>query len=126
MKRLTGKVGRHGSPHVISCLAGIHERFSIRVLSLSLLVRIPLSKVFYCFLEVGCHECKLTFAKVGGKGCELTSLDGDTYVDFLGEYSAGLFGHSNERISAAVADAMNKGWNFGGLNTYERELAQKV
>jgi glutamate-1-semialdehyde 2,1-aminomutase len=56
----------------------------------------------------------------------LTSLDGDVYVDFLGEYTAGIYGHSNEKIAAAVAEAMLKGWNYGGPNPYERELARKV
>ncbi|KAL2072921.1 hypothetical protein VTL71DRAFT_10245 [Oculimacula yallundae] len=66
----------------------------------------------------------ITFAS--GKGPELTSIDGKVYVDFLGEYTAGIYGHSNEKIASAVAEAMSKGWNFGGPNTYERELARKV
>lgn len=61
-----------------------------------------------------------------GKGAELTSLDGKLYVDFLGEYTAGIFGHSNPKIKEAVDEAMGKGWNFGGPNVYERELARKV
>jgi glutamate-1-semialdehyde 2,1-aminomutase len=56
----------------------------------------------------------------------LTSLDGDTYVDFLGEFTAGIYGHSNELIAMAVSEAMKKGWNYGGPNQYERELARKV
>jgi glutamate-1-semialdehyde 2,1-aminomutase len=63
---------------------------------------------------------------VKGKGCELTSLDGDVYVDFLGEFTAGIYGHSNEAIASAVSVAMEDGWNFGGPNQYERELARKV
>lgn len=63
---------------------------------------------------------------VKGSGCELTSLDGDVYIDFLGEYTAGIYGHSNSDIELAVSSAMSKGWNFGGPNQYERELAQKV
>ncbi|PVH75869.1 putative acetylornithine aminotransferase [Cadophora sp. DSE1049] len=66
----------------------------------------------------------ITFSS--GKGVELTSLDGKVYVDFLGEYTAGIFGHSNEKIASAVAEAMSKGWNYGGPNVYERELARKV
>lgn len=66
----------------------------------------------------------LTFAN--GKGCELTTLDGDVYIDFLGEYTAGIYGHSNEIIASAVSEAMKNGWNFGGPNQYERELASKV
>ncbi|KAH7357283.1 putative acetylornithine aminotransferase [Rhexocercosporidium sp. MPI-PUGE-AT-0058] len=61
-----------------------------------------------------------------GKGAELTSIDGKLYVDFLGEYTAGIYGHSNEKIASAVAEAMSKGWNYGGPNMYERELARKV
>ena len=68
----------------------------------------------------------MLLCEVRGQGCELTSLDGNVYVDFLGEYSAGIYGHSNEAIAEAVADAMRKGWNFGGPNPYERELAKKV
>jgi len=34
-------------------------------------------------------------------GNAVTSVDGHTYIDFLGEYSAGLFGHSNSLIADA-------------------------
>ncbi|KAG4435966.1 hypothetical protein IFR05_008547 [Cadophora sp. M221] len=61
-----------------------------------------------------------------GKGAELTSIDGKVHVDFLGEYTAGIYGHSNEKIASAVAEAMSKGWNYGGPNLYERELARMV
>ncbi len=56
----------------------------------------------------------------------MTSLDGDVYVDFLGEFTAGIYGHSNQEIKEAVSEAMGKGWNLGGPNPYERELARKV
>jgi glutamate-1-semialdehyde 2,1-aminomutase len=56
----------------------------------------------------------------------LTSLDGDVYVDFLGEYTAGIYGHSNRVIASAISEAIQKGWNYGGPNLYERELARKV
>jgi glutamate-1-semialdehyde 2,1-aminomutase len=63
---------------------------------------------------------------VKGRGPELTTIDGDVYVDFLGEFTAGVYGHSNEAIAAAVSKAMKDGWNFGGPNLFERELARKV
>lgn len=59
-------------------------------------------------------------------GCELTSADGDVYIDFLGEYTAGIYGHSNPAISEAISEALKDGWNFGGPNAYERKLAKKV
>src|SRR5690242_15128517 len=36
------------------------------------------------------------------QGCRVTSLDGRCYVDFLGEYTAGLYGHSNPVLCQAV------------------------
>lgn len=47
-------------------------------------------------------------------------------MDFLGDHSAGLFGRSNQIIAEAIGEAMTKGWNFGGPNSYERKLASKV
>ncbi|KAF9885316.1 hypothetical protein FE257_013033 [Aspergillus nanangensis] len=66
----------------------------------------------------------ITFAS--GEKARLTSVDGHTYVDFLGEYSAGIFGHSNPRIREAVHDALDKGWNYGGQTTMEKILAKMV
>ena len=58
-----------------------------------------------------------------GEGAELTDLDGHRYVDFVGEFSAGLFGHSDEIIKAAIIDAVGKGIVMGSPTLYERELA---
>ena len=60
---------------------------------------------------------------VSGDGAELTDLDGHRYVDFVGEYSAGLFGHSDPRIKAAVNAALDTGIAMGAPTNYERELA---
>lgn len=66
----------------------------------------------------------ITFAS--GNGCTLTSLDGHTYIDFLGEYTAGIYGHNNATIRAAIDEALTRGWSLGGNNTYEKELAKLV
>ena len=66
----------------------------------------------------------MTFAS--GNGCTLTSLDGHTYTDFLGEYTAGIYGHNNATIRAAIDEALTRGWSLGGNNTYEKELANLV
>ena len=60
---------------------------------------------------------------VAGEGAELVDLDGHRYVDFVGEYSAGLFGHSDEIIKAAVHGALDTGIAMGAPTAYERELA---
>lgn len=66
----------------------------------------------------------LTFAS--GADATLASVDNDTYTDFLGEYSAGIFGHSNARIAEAIKEALSRGWNYGAPCTYEKVLAEKV
>jgi glutamate-1-semialdehyde 2,1-aminomutase len=59
-----------------------------------------------------------------GKGAQLTDLDGHSYIDFLGEYTAGLFGHSHPDIRAAVLEALDQGIDLGGPNRWEAELAR--
>ena len=40
---------------------------------------------------------------VRGKGSRLWDADGHEYVDFLSEFTAGLFGHSHPAIRKAIA-----------------------
>ena len=61
-----------------------------------------------------------------GAGARLWDLDGHEYLDFLGEYTAGLYGHSNPVIAAAVEAALRSGIVLGGPNAYEVELARLV
>jgi glutamate-1-semialdehyde 2,1-aminomutase len=66
----------------------------------------------------------LVFAR--GDGNRLTDVDGLEYLDLLGEYSAGLYGHSNPIIQAAIKQALDDGTVFGGPNQYETELAKAI
>ena len=56
-------------------------------------------------------------------GCRLTDLDGHTYVDLLGDYTAGLYGHNNPVIRKAVDAALDGGWNLGAHSEHEARLA---
>lgn len=60
------------------------------------------------------------------QGAYLWDIDGHRYVDFLGDYSAGLYGHSNPVILAAVRDALGKGLNFGAPNEVEAALSALI
>ena len=64
----------------------------------------------------------LTMAR--GEGCRLWDADGHEYVDMLGEYTAGLYGHSNPVIRAAIDTALDGGWNLGGHGVMEARLAR--
>ena len=61
-----------------------------------------------------------------GWGCELEDVDGHVYVDLLGEYTAGIYGHSEPAIRAAIERALADGISFGAGNTYEARLAAEV
>ena len=72
------------------------------------------------------HSSPFPLTFKSGSGAILTSLDGHTYTDFLGEYTAGIYGHDNNRIRAAVTEALSNGVNLGGNNVYEKQLAKVV
>ena len=60
----------------------------------------------------------------GGHSCYLTSLDGDEYLDFVSEYTAGMFGHSHPDIIAAINTVTTQGFTLGGVTEKEGELAR--
>lgn len=62
----------------------------------------------------------------GGDGATVTDLDGHRYVNLLGEYTAGVFGHSHPAIRSAVNKALVDGVNLGAHNRYEVEFARLV
>ena len=61
-----------------------------------------------------------------GVDTHLYSLDNDCYLDFLGEYSAGLYGHSNSKILNAIKGAVDSGLVLGAPNKWEGLLAEEL
>lgn len=66
----------------------------------------------------------LGFAK--GEGARLTDVDGHEYIDLLGEYTAGIAGHSHPAIRRAVTRALDGGISLGGHNTLEPRFSALV
>ena len=60
------------------------------------------------------------------EGCHLWDVDGHKYVDLLGEYTAGLYGHSNPVILGAIQAALKRGLSFGSHHADEARLAQVI
>lgn len=58
-----------------------------------------------------------------GRGAHLTDLDGHSYLDLLGEYTAGIYGHDHPAIRTALDAALDAGWNFGAKGVGEQRLA---
>jgi len=60
------------------------------------------------------------------KGAKVTDVDGHTYVDFINEHTAGVFGHSEPLIQAALKQAIDDGLTLGAPNIYEHDLAAAI
>jgi glutamate-1-semialdehyde 2,1-aminomutase len=63
---------------------------------------------------------------VTGEGARLWDLDGHEYIDFLSEFTAGLYGHSHPAIRRAIDQALDGGWNLGAQGPAEARLAQAI
>jgi len=58
-----------------------------------------------------------------GEGCRLWDLDGHEYLDFLGEFTAGIYGHTHPLIRKAIVAAVDNGLNLTAHNVLEARLA---
>src|SRR5215472_16678229 len=56
----------------------------------------------------------------------LADVDGHEYVDLLGEYSAGLFGHSLPVVIKAMIDALHEGVSRGAHTRHEVDFAEAI
>jgi len=56
----------------------------------------------------------------------LEDEDGHRYVDLLGEYSAGLYGHSDQVVLGAMVEALREGVSRGAHTGREVDLAEAV
>ena len=72
------------------------------------------------------HQPPFPLTIVRGEGARITDADGHEYVDFLGEYTAGLYGHSHPVIIEAIRQALADGIVLGAPNRYETVLAEAV
>jgi glutamate-1-semialdehyde 2,1-aminomutase len=70
------------------------------------------------------HYSPFPVTIVKGEGARIWDADGHEYTDFLGEYTAGLYGHNNAAIAAAVKTALEAGITLGGPNMIEARLAR--
>jgi glutamate-1-semialdehyde 2,1-aminomutase len=66
----------------------------------------------------------LTIAR--GEGSHMWDLDGHEYVDFLAEFTAGLYGHSHPVIRRTLDEALDGGWNFGAHGLAEARFARAI
>jgi len=69
------------------------------------------------------YAAPVPLAIIRAAGARLWSLDGHEYRDFLGEFTAGLYGHSEPAIRRALDRTLDDGISFGAHNLLEAKLA---
>ena len=62
----------------------------------------------------------------GGSGCRITDADGHEYVDFLGEFTAGIYGHTCPELEQALVEAHRGGFGLSSHTPHEAELAEEL
>lgn len=74
------------------------------------------------------------FKSVGGqpivfdrvKGSKAWDVDGNKYVDYVGTWGPAIIGHSDDKVNAALIEALKKGTSFGAPCLLENTLAEMV
>jgi glutamate-1-semialdehyde 2,1-aminomutase len=72
------------------------------------------------------HFEPFPFRVATADGAHLTDIDGLTYIDLLGNYTAGLLGHSPAAVRRAVSAVLETGFAMGATHTIEIEAAQLI
>ncbi len=60
------------------------------------------------------------------KGCEITDIDGNTYIDYVLSLGPMILGHAHPEVTFAVEEAARKGTSYGAPCAGEVMLAQEV
>ena len=76
--------------------------------------------------RTGMYYAPYPLAMARGEGAYMWDLDGHRYHDYAGDFSAGLYGHSNPIVHAAVKEALEAGVTFGSASAHEARLAALV
>ncbi len=61
-----------------------------------------------------------------GKGCRVTDIDGNGYVDYVGSFGPLIAGHAADEVVTAITKAAQRGTSFGMPNELETKLAAEV
>lgn len=60
------------------------------------------------------------------KGSQITDIDGNDYVDYVGSWGPMIIGHAHPQVRQAIMRAVENGTSYGAPTQAESELAQKI
>ena len=72
--------------------------------------------------SVGCDPLFVASAK----GCTITDVDGNEFIDFVGSWGPMILGHGHPDVVKAICEAAPHGTSFGAPSPLEVELAELV
>lgn len=61
-----------------------------------------------------------------GKGSKIYDVDGNEYIDYVLSWGPLILGHSHEKVTTALHEAVDKGTSFGASTELENKMAQLV
>lgn len=61
-----------------------------------------------------------------GKGCRITDVDGNEYVDFCCSWGPLILGHNNDEIREAIIDVVSRGTSFGTPTAVGNEIGKYI
>jgi glutamate-1-semialdehyde 2,1-aminomutase len=86
------------------------------------------------FFPGGVNSPVRAFRAVGGdpffvahaSGSRITSVDGNTYIDYVGSWGPMILGHAHPRVVAAIQKAAESGTSYGAPTELETRLAKLI
>jgi glutamate-1-semialdehyde 2,1-aminomutase len=72
------------------------------------------------------HIDPFAFRVAAAEDAHLRDVDGHRYLDLLGDYSAGLLGHSPGAVATVVRERLDLGWSLGAMTATEVTLAEAI
>jgi len=72
--------------------------------------------------SVGCDPLFVA----GAKGCMVTDVDGNEFIDFVGSWGPMILGHAHPDVIKAICETAPHGTSFGAPSPLEVELAELV
>ena len=62
----------------------------------------------------------------GGCGCRLRDVDGNEYIDHVGNFASMIHGHAHPAVAAAIRDQLARGTDFGSPTELHLALAREL
>ncbi len=122
----TAKTGRQTNQHLESAVAEAEQRYVAANPGSARLNQGARATMPGGNTRTTLHYGPFPLAIRSAKGSKVTDVDGHSYVDFINEHTAGVFGHSEPVIQAALKQAIDDGITLGAPNIYEHDLAAAI